>query len=222
MRVDASRAAIVGIQAGRVRATIPDLFHREPRLGLDIRAEDRTADFLRFIVQSPVTRALDGVTEGMQATGTGRLGLRIDIPLLDPERFKVAGEYQIVNNEVRVDADAPPFSQVNGRLEFTESAISARAVTSQFLGGPTISVATRADGAMLRALRDGERVANPARLGRSAASPRFGAAAWQGTLTLARGSRSTCACSRSSWRLVAAAPPLAKQALNRCRSRSSA
>jgi uncharacterized protein (TIGR02099 family) len=217
MRVEASRAAIVGIQAGSVRANIPDLFHREPRLGLEIRAEDRTADFLRFIEQSPVTQALDRVTEGMQATGTGRLALRLEIPLLDPERFKVAGEYQIVNNELRVDADAPPFSQVNGRLEFTEAAISARGVTSQFLGGPTtISLATRADGAIAASAQGTASMSQiPRAWGEGPLRHVSGAAAWQGTLTLARGKSVTL---RVQSQLVGVSsqlpPPLGKQALD--------
>jgi len=216
MRVVASKAAIVNVQTNSVRANIPDLFHREPQLGLEIRAEDRTADFLRFIAQSPVTQALDGVTEGMQATGTGRLALQIDIPLLSPERFKVAGEFQIVNNELRVDSDAPPFSQLNGRLEFTESAISARAVTSQFLGGPaTISLATRADGTIAASAQGTASVSQiPRAWGDALLRQLSGAAAWQGTLTFARGQPSTL---RVQSQLVGISselpPPLGKPAL---------
>ena len=193
MRVVASKAAIVNVQASSVRANIPDLFHREVHLGIEIRAEDRTGDFLRFIAQSPVTKALDGVTEGMLATGMGRLALQLDIPIRNPERFKVAGDFQIVNNELRVDSDAPPFSQLNGRIEFTESAISARAVTSQFLGGPaTISVATRADGTIAVNAQGAASIAHvPRTQGGAFLRQVSGAAAWQGTLTLARGRSAT-------------------------------
>jgi uncharacterized protein YhdP len=155
----------------------------------------------------------------MLATGNGRLTLRIEIPLLDPERFKVGGEYQIVNNELRVDADAPPFSQVNGRLEFTESTISARAVTSQFLGGPTtISLATRAGA---RGERSGtnemSQIPRDWGEGRSATYRALPA----GTLTLAGKSCYCALCSRSSSASHRSARSVARR-LTRCRSRSSA
>ena len=188
MRVVASKAAILDIQASSVRASIPDLFH-DPHVGVEVRAEDKTSDFLRFIAQSPVTRALDGITESMSAAGTGRLALQLDVPIRNPETFKLAGEYQIVDNEIKTDSDAPPFSHANGRFEFTESAITARALSAQFLGGPvTLSVATRADGTIAV---DAHGTASAAQI------PRFwgeallrrvsGAAAWQGTLTGGRG-----------------------------------
>ena len=188
MRVAASKAAIVNVQVSSLRANIPDLFHPDVHLGIEIRAEDRTSDFLRFIAQSPVTKALDGVTEGLQATGIGRLALQLDIPILRPEQFKVSGEFQMVNNELRVDPDAPPFSQLNGRIEFTESAISARAVTSQFLGGPTtISMATRADGTIAANAQGTANVAHiPRTWGDALLRQVSGVAPWQGKLTLAR------------------------------------
>ncbi len=216
MRVVASKASIVNVQVSSLRVNIPDLFHRDVHLGIEIRAEDRTSDFLRFIAQSPVTQALDRVTEGMRATGTGRLALQLDIPTRNPERFKVSGGFEFVNNELRVDSDAPPFSQLNGRIEFTESAISARAVTLQFLGGPaTISVATRADG-MIAASAQG--TANTAQIPRSWGEAVLrqisGAAAWQGTLTVARGRPTTLLVQSQLTGITSNLPaPLAKAAL---------
>src|SRR5467141_893287 len=147
MRIIASKGAVLDVRASSVRASIPDLFHGDVRVGLEFRGEDKTSDFLRFIAESPVTKALDGMTESMIAAGAGRLALQLDIPIRNPETFKLAGEYQLVDNEIRTDSDAPPFSHLNGRLEFTESGITARPLSAKFLGGPTtISVATRADG----------------------------------------------------------------------------
>ncbi len=189
MRIIASKGAVLDVRASSVRASIPDLFHGDVRVELEFRAEDKTSDFLRFIAESPVTKALDGMTESMIAAGAGRLALRLDIPIRNPETFKLAGEFQLIDNEIRTDSDAPPFSHLNGRLEFTESGISARALGARFLGGPaTISVATRADGTI---------AVNAHGTATAAQIPRFwagallrqvsGAAAWQGTLTGARG-----------------------------------
>ena len=217
MRIVASKGAVLGVRASSVRANIPDLFHGDVRVGVEVRAEDKTSDFLRFIAESPVTKALDGMTESMSAAGAGRLTLQLDIPIRNPEAFKLVGEYQLVDNEIKTDSDAPPFSNLNGRLEFTESGITARALSGKFLGGPaTITVATRADGTIAVSAHG---TASPAQIPRFWGSEALlrrlsGAAAWQGTLTGARG-RPLTLIVQSQLTGVAAdlPPPLAKTAL---------
>jgi uncharacterized protein (TIGR02099 family) len=193
MRVDASKAAVLNARASSVRASIPDLFREGAHLEIEIRAEDQTDDFLRFIAQSPVTRTLEGITESMRATGAGRLALKLDIPIPNPEGFKLEGDYQVVGNEIRLDADAPPFSNVNGRFEFTESGITAPTLTAQFLGGPaTVSVATRPDGMIaVNAHGTASAAQIPRSWGEALLRQVSGAAAWQGTLTGARGRPAT-------------------------------
>jgi uncharacterized protein (TIGR02099 family) len=217
MRVAASKAAVLNVQASSVRASIPDLFREDPHLEIEVRAEDQTDDFLRFIAQSPVTRTLDGVTESMRATGAGRLALQLDIPLRNPQGFKLEGDYQVVGNEIRLDPDAPPFSQVIGRFEFTESGVNARTLTAQFLGGPaTISVATRADGMIAV---DAHGTASAAQVprywGETLLRRVSGAAAWQGTLTGAKGQPATLLV-RSQLTGISAdlPPPLGKAAVD--------
>jgi len=217
MRIVATKGAVLNVRASSVRASIPDLFHGDVRVGVEVRAEDKTSDFLRFIAESPVTKALDGMTESMSAAGTGRLALQLDIPIRNPETFKLAGEYQLLDNEIRTDSDAPPFSHLNGRLEFTESGITARTLGAKFLGGPvTISVATRADGTIAVSAHG---TASPAQIPRFWGSEALlrrlsGAAAWQGTLTGARG-RPLTLIVQSQLTGVAAdlPPPLAKTAV---------
>ncbi|HEX4798713.1 MAG TPA: YhdP family protein [Burkholderiales bacterium] len=215
MRVAASRAAVLGVQASNVSADIPDLFHGNVQLGIEIRAEDQTDDFLRFIAQSPVTRALDGITESTRATGAGRLALQLDIPIPNTAGFKVAGSYQIVDNEFRADSDAPPFSHVNGQIEFTESGVTARTLTAQFLGGPaTISVATRADGTIaVNAHGTASAAQLPRSWGEALLRQVSGAAAWQGTLAGARGQPVTLVVQSQLTGISAdLPPPLGKRA----------
>jgi len=88
------------VQTRSVRATIPDLYHGNAHVLLEVRAEDQTADFLRFIAASPVTRFLDGATEGMTARGLGRLELQLDVPIGKPDAFSLSGDYQLVENEI--------------------------------------------------------------------------------------------------------------------------
>jgi uncharacterized protein (TIGR02099 family) len=169
MRITATQAAIQGVRIKSVRAVIPDLFNGNENLRIDGEAEDPTADFLRFIEASPVERMLGGFTHGSRASGNGRLQLRLDIPIRRLDEVKVAGGYQLLANQLRLNEELPAFTQVNGRVDFTESAVTAKGVSGQFLGGPiSISAATR----------EGVISVNASGTASAAALPRAGAGAW--------------------------------------------
>ncbi len=216
MRIAASKGSVLGVRASSVRAGIPDLFHGNVHVGVEVRAEDQTADFLRFVAGSPVTKFVDGATEGMSAKGLGRLALQLDIPIGNPEAFKLAGEYQLVDNEIKPDPDAPPLSNVNGRVEFNESSVTVRTLTAKLLGGPaTLSVATRGDGTV--AVNAQGTASAPQILqffGENLLHHVSGAAAWQGTITGGRGRPLTLIAQSQ---LVGIAtdlpPPLGKEAV---------
>jgi uncharacterized protein (TIGR02099 family) len=216
MRIAASKGAISRVQASSVRANIPDLYHGDVHVGVEIRAEDQTADFLGFIAASPVTKFLDGVTESMSAKGLGRLALQLDVPIGKPEAFKLTGSYQLVENEINVDADAPPFTNVNGEIQFTESGIAVRSLTSQLLGGPaSLSVATRGDGAITVNAQGTASAPQILRFfGENLLRRVSGAAAWQGTMTGGRG-RPVVLVAQSQLVGIAAdlPPPLGKAAV---------
>jgi uncharacterized protein (TIGR02099 family) len=149
MELNARQAAIGDIRLARVRAVIPDLIHHEEILEVSGEAEGQSADFLQYIAQSPVRAMIDGFTDGMQAQGRGRLGLRLTLPLRNLKTGKVAGSYQFTNNQIVPEPGFPPLEQVNGRLEFTESTVRVPAATAQFLGGPlTVSAGSQRDAAV--------------------------------------------------------------------------
>ncbi len=189
MRIAASRAAIFDVRSNNVRVRVPDLFNGDEHVEVEAQAEGPTSAFLRFIAQSPVTKYLDGFTEGIQASGAGRLSLLLDLPLRHTDQTKLTGDYQFLANQIRLDAEAPPFAQVSGRIEFTGSSVSARTLTSQFLGGPaTLSVSTRADGTIVASAHGTASVSQFPRSWNSALLRRAsGAAAWQATVSGAPG-----------------------------------
>jgi uncharacterized protein (TIGR02099 family) len=216
MRIVASKGSILGVQTSSVRAGIPDLFHGNAHVVVEVRAEDRTTDFLGFIAQSPVTRYLDGVTENMEAQGAGRLQLQLDIPIAKPEAFKLNGEYQVVDNEIKADAEAPPFTHVNGAIQFTESGIAVRSLNAQLFGGPaTLSVATRGDGTItVNAQGTASATQIPHFFGDNLLRHVSGAAAWQGTMTGGRGKPMTLIAQSQLVGIAAdLPPPLRKEAV---------
>ena len=149
MEINAWQGAILGVRLSNVRVEIPDLSPRKEVLSVSGEAEGPTGDFLAFIEKSPVTRMIEDFTRGWQAQGTGRLALKLSIPLGDTAKSTVAGAYQFFNNTVAISPELPLVEQAGGRLEFTETAVRAQAVKGIVLGGPvTISATTSRDAAV--------------------------------------------------------------------------
>jgi uncharacterized protein (TIGR02099 family) len=187
MRVSSSKASIQGVRVKTVRAVIPDLFNGNEHLRIDGEAEDQTADFLRFVETSPVSRMVDGFTRGMRASGNGRLELRLDIPIRRAAETKVAGAYQFLGNQLRLNEQLPPFTQVTGRLEFTEAGVNARAISGQFLGGPiAIAAATREGVITVNASGTAHAAAIPAGLGDPWRKYVSGSTGWQASVVAGR------------------------------------
>ena len=149
MEVTSNKASVLGARVTHAQVVLPDLFTPDRVLAVTGHAEGPTAEFLKFIAQSPVNKLTGGFTATMGAVGNGRLQLKLDLPLARLAETKVAGSYQFIANQVSFDADWPPVTQASGRLEFTESGVSMRAVNAQFLGGPvTLGIANQHDGSI--------------------------------------------------------------------------
>jgi len=147
MEVVSNNAAILGARLTNVRVLMPDLFTPDRVLAITGQADGPSAEFLKFIKQSPVNRMTGGFTGNMGAAGNGRLQLKLDLPLGRLAETKVTGNYQFTGNQVSIDTDWPPVTQASGRLDFSESSVNMRAVNAQFLGGPVaVSIASQRDG----------------------------------------------------------------------------
>ncbi len=142
LTVDASRGRTFGLALGRTHAVIPDLRAANPQLSIDGNATGPIPDFLRFVEESPVGAMIGHVTDGASGTGTGRLALKLSLPLKNPESNKVNGEFLFANGELHL-ADAPAFTQINGTLAFTEDTLRSRDLAIDVMGGPAkLSIAS--------------------------------------------------------------------------------
>jgi uncharacterized protein (TIGR02099 family) len=149
MVVTSNKASVLGARVTQAHVVLPDLFTPDLVLAASGQAEGPTAAFLGYITQSPVNSMTRGITANMRAAGNGRLQLKLDLPLTRLDETKVAGNYQFIGNSLSIDTEWPPVEQLNGRLDFTESGVSMRAVNAQFLGGPVaISSANQRDGSI--------------------------------------------------------------------------
>lgn len=152
MAIEAHRGAMLGAKLAGTHVEIPDFDAPVAVLKVKGRAEGPTAEFLKFIEQSPVGERIDHFTEDMRATGNGRLDLALSIPL-ELARLgdsKVDGIYHFLANEVTVDPGLPPLQQVNGTLQFSEKDLRVPEIGATLFGGPLkIKGNTQADGKVL-------------------------------------------------------------------------
>ena len=139
-------ASILGATLENVRVTVPSLLEPQKHLIIEGRAAGPTTAFFDYIRKSPVQRMVGGLTDRMSATGDGRLHLRLDLPLGDLAKSKVAGEFDFAGNRVSVDPRLPPIERGAGRVGFTESSLALRDVRGQIFGGEVrISGGSRPD-----------------------------------------------------------------------------
>jgi len=147
MHIAGRSGSILGVALASVDVGIPRLRDPSPQLEVSGTARGATADFLRFIEQSPVRRMTAGFTAPMSASGQGKLSLRLELPLKDLPRTRVAGEYEFDGNDLVVNPQLPPIEAAAGKVAFTESTLSVRDVRGRLFGGPVaVSGATQNDG----------------------------------------------------------------------------
>jgi uncharacterized protein YhdP len=140
--------AILGARVSDVRVALPSLRAAGPRLNVEGNVEGPTAAFLEFIRDSPVSRMIDGVTDSMASIGRGRLRLRLELPLADLDKTRVAGEYQFAANNLSLGARLPAIERAAGRVSFTESTVTVSDVRGQLLGGDVRISGGSRDGAV--------------------------------------------------------------------------
>ena len=138
--------SILGAQIANVKVEVPSLIDGQPRVTVEGSAEGPTAEFLSFIQHSPVRRMVNGFTDHMAGTGRGKLKLKLDLPLYDMSKSKVAGEYQFPAQSVTVDSRLPTVERASGRVAFTEASLQVHDVRGQLFGGDVrIAGGTRPD-----------------------------------------------------------------------------
>ncbi|MDR3158110.1 MAG: TIGR02099 family protein [Zoogloeaceae bacterium] len=134
MKVLVAEAHSLGARLQNAQVEIPHF--KTPHLLVSGEANGSTAEFLRFIEQSPIAGFIGNATSGMRAEGAGRLELKLDLPLTDVAATTVEGRYHFLDNQVRFLQGLPPARDVRGVLEFTERTVRADELKGMLLGAP--------------------------------------------------------------------------------------
>ncbi len=147
MDIVANNAVSHTVALSNVKATIPDLLAADSVLSIDGNALGPLHELLRYTVDSPVGELIANFTDESRATGSGRLGLKLMLPLHRTNDTKVQGVLQFGANDVNLFNDLPQLQGVSGKLEFNERGVTLNSIKANFLGGPvTVSGGTQRDG----------------------------------------------------------------------------
>jgi uncharacterized protein (TIGR02099 family) len=146
MTIDARRGQVFNAALVRARAEIADLRGHNALLRVDGEASGPTADFLRFVGESPVAGWINHFTDGAEAAGAGKLSLKLELPLGKPAGDRVEGEYTFTGNRIKLPGDMPVVNRLNGKLAFTERGLRAPQLTGDVLGGAARFAITSDDG----------------------------------------------------------------------------
>ncbi|MEO6410602.1 MAG: DUF3971 domain-containing protein, partial [Burkholderiaceae bacterium] len=135
LQIDASEATTLGVALNRVHVQIPDMGAEMPHLLVGGQGVGNTEGFLHFIDQSPVGNWIGHFTQNAKATGTGHLGLSLDIPLRKYDDVKINGEYAFAGNAMQLGPDIPRMEKATGKFIFTERDFKTQDLVAEALGG---------------------------------------------------------------------------------------
>lgn len=188
MRIVAEKGSIFGAKLADVAVEIPDFEADERKLLINGEASGPTGEFLRFIDQSPVGRKIDYFTQGMKASGNGKLDLALDIPFSRIQDTRVQGEFRLQNNQVQLFDGMPPVTQVNGRLLLTESSITSPEISGRVFGGPVrVGIKSLADKVAVQVAGSSNVAELTKHFGLPLGERLSGSAAWKSTIDIRHG-----------------------------------
>lgn len=135
MRIEVERASLMGVTLEDVLAEIPVLGAAEGELlSISGLARGATADFLRFIAQSPVRSVAGAFTDGIRANGSGELKLELGLPIRDLSTARINGEYGFSANRLNLLAGLPEVTEARGRVRFSERSFEIPEASGRMLG----------------------------------------------------------------------------------------
>lgn len=134
LRLRAPRARIAGLEVADVDARIDDM-GRDATLQVGGRWRGELPQALAFVRATPVmawTQQAFG-----QARGSGAVSgqLHLTLPLAQLEKTQLRGSVQLPGVALQFRDDLPPFADVRGHADFTESGVRLNGLTARFLGG---------------------------------------------------------------------------------------
>ncbi|MBL8445539.1 MAG: TIGR02099 family protein [Zoogloeaceae bacterium] len=156
MFIKAKRATVFGVELAGVSARVPDLGAKGAQiLAIEGMAEGPSADFLRFIAESPISREIGGLADTLRAVGRGALTLGLEIPLHALKDTQVKGSFQFAGNRVTLFQGFPGLAEAAGQIEFSEREFAITRMDGRWLGEPVSLTAKTLPGGGLQVVGEG-------------------------------------------------------------------
>lgn len=145
MELSAKVGRLLGNQITNTKAIIPDLTNPDPMLNLTGETQGLVSEGIKFINSSPLNKIMRGFTDDLRTTGNGKLTLEMHMPLEHTDDTKIKGNYVVSNGSMASDS-IPELSKLNGKIDFTETALNAQNISTWLYAGPAVfSVTTNPD-----------------------------------------------------------------------------
>lgn len=147
LQIHAYSAKTAGVSLIEVDAVIPDYMSSKPVLEVSGVALGSLQGMLTYVNTTPVLGWIDGLTDEARASGSARLGLKLQLPLTSTGVATVQGNVRFSGNEVQLWRAWPAVQQLAGELNFSEQGFQLPAMQGVFMGGPlALSGGTQRDG----------------------------------------------------------------------------
>lgn len=179
------RGSMMSSPIERARVWSDDFFERDRTLHIQGDLAARADDVVQFLRRGPLNRNPPPPYSTMDASGSGTLGLRIELPFTRlKEASRVQGRYAFEDVAVEVGDDIE-FTELAGTVGFTESTVEGEGVTGRLFGGPVeADVSTVEPGRPMTFAITGRGTTDVSRLdpvvGPVTASRLVGEASWRG------------------------------------------
>lgn len=130
-----ARAKVMGVNLQDVNGSLPDMGDHSPLLTIDGRGDGVTQNFLQYVEASPIGQWIGHFTKDARAQGNATLALKLELPLHEMHSTRAQGNVTFVRNDVTLVPQAPPLTDVNGALTFTQKGIGFDNLRARFAGG---------------------------------------------------------------------------------------
>jgi len=135
MELNATEGNLLGNRITQAQVVIPVLNSSQPVLTVNGQAQGPVSEGVRYVNSSPIRETAGGFTDALQASGNGKLNLQLTVPLHNVAATRYKGAYTVTNGSL-ANPDIPTLTRVNGKIDFTESALRAQNVNAWIYGGP--------------------------------------------------------------------------------------
>ncbi len=134
LQLDLKSASFESVQLTDIEGVIENIVSPSATLKINGIAKGSSEELLKYYVDSPSGKALQGISKNIEVSGNAQLKINIEMPLNDTKSTKLQGEVKLDRNQVKINQKID-VQQITGDILFSEENIIGRNLKAQLLGG---------------------------------------------------------------------------------------